>query len=99
VSPALLFLAIVVLLQSGDVATTAYGLRHGLAEANPLASRLFGALGPLPAAIALKLVLTAPLAAFSFAYPDWWPVPAIYAASLVWVVRHNLKTIRSSETG
>ena len=37
-----------------DIATTTYGLQRGLAEANPLARRLFAQFGPLVAMLTLK---------------------------------------------
>jgi hypothetical protein len=86
-------IAAIVLLQAADVVTTAKALHAGAVELNPLARRLFGALGVLPAAIALKLLGTAPIVALALLYPRLWPVPLAYAATLVWVVRHNLREL------
>lgn len=89
----------IVLLQAFDVATTVKALNAGAEEINPFARRIFGWLGPLAASIILKLIFTAPMIAFAIFYPRWWPVPAIYAASLVWVVWHNLRELRLQREG
>lgn len=99
-------LALIALLQALDIATTAKALKMGFDEANPLARLLFGWLPMLPAAIAAKLLFTAPIALVCWAMPDVlvrqigpvdiriWHVGALYAASLVWIVRHNASIIR-----
>jgi hypothetical protein len=97
---ALWILAAIVLLHTADIVTTTIGLRRGdIEEANPFARKLFGALGVLPAAIALKLVLTVPMAALCIFYPNWWPLPALYAASLVVLFIHNLRELRRKPDG
>jgi hypothetical protein len=96
---ALLLLAAIALLQAADVVTTAKALKRGASEVNPVARALFWRLGVVPAAIAAKLLFTAPMAAMCLLYPTWWPVPALYAASLVWVVHHNLKVLKSQRSG
>lgn len=90
---------IIVLLQAADVVTTVKALKAGADELNPFAQRLFKKLGALPASILLKLILTAPMIALAVLYPNWWPVPALYAASLVWVVWHNLRELRLQRSG
>jgi hypothetical protein len=97
---ALWILAAIALLHTADVVTTAIGLRRGdIEEANPFARKLFGALGVLPAAIALKLVLSVPMVALALLYPSWWPLLAIYAASLVVLFIHNLRELRRKPDG
>lgn len=90
-----LLIALIAILQTVDVVTTVRGLRLGMEEANPLGRFLFEKFGTVPAAIIGKLLLTIPIVVFAIFYPDWWPIPALYAASLVWVVWHNLRSIRA----
>jgi hypothetical protein len=96
---ALALLAAIALLQAADVVTTVRALAAGADEVNPVGRWLFGRFGTLPASIALKLLLTAPMAALCLLYPSWWPIPALYAASLVWVVQHNWKVLKSQRSG
>lgn len=91
---ALALLGLIALLHAADVATTIEGLGRGLSEANPLARALFGIFGPVAAAVTLKVVLTAPMALLCLLYPSWWPVPAVYSASLAFVVWRNLRLLR-----
>lgn len=94
-------LALLALLQAADIATTAYALEHGLEEANPVVRKLFGRLsagGMVAAAFVIKLLGSAPMVALLLEYPRWWPVPAIYAATLVFVVFHNLREILRSRS-
>jgi hypothetical protein len=91
---ALALLALIVLLHAADVATTLKGLGQGLSEANPLARALFGRFGAGPSAIILKIALTAPMALLCIRYPNWWPVPALYAASLAFIVWRNFRLLR-----
>lgn len=88
-------LYLLIALQLADIITTAIGLSKGATEANPVARWLFKIVPAIPAMVATKLLFSAPMAALAWFYPSWWPVPAIYCASLVYVVVHNLKVIRS----
>jgi hypothetical protein len=97
---ALWILAAIALLHTADVVTTTIGLRRGdIEEANPFARKLFGALGVLPAAIALKLVLSVPMARCASSIRAGGRLPAIYAASLVVLFIHNLRELRRKPDG
>ena len=88
-------LYLLILLQLGDIITTAIALRNGATEANPFAKALFDRLPPIPTMVGLKLLFSVPMVALCVRYPNWWPVPALYCVSLVYVLWNNASVIRA----
>ena len=90
----LIIIAIIALLQIADIITTVIGLKRGGEELNPLARKLFGMLGVIPAAILMKLLGTAPIVATIMLYPKYWWAGAVFAFFTLGVVINNLFSIR-----
>jgi hypothetical protein len=82
--------ALIIILQAADIATTVRALKNGGTEINPIARKLFGFMGVIPAAVGLKLVGSIPMIALAALYPQFWFVPAAYAFALAGLVASNV---------
>jgi uncharacterized membrane protein len=89
-------LALLFILSAADIATTVIGLNRGLTELNPIARKLFGVFGTLPAAIGLKLIGLALFAYLLHRHPALWPVAGIYCLLLAGVVLNNVLELRDA---
>ena len=87
-------LALSILLQAGDVATTYKVLSQRGYEKAPVAKWFIQTLGILPGLIVLKLIVTIPIVTVTFmGLMPWWVLLA-YCLIYVWVVWHNAGQIK-----
>lgn len=79
-------------LQALDAVTTIVALKKGGAEANPLAAKIFGAVGVIPGAIAVKLFVVGVVWHFRSDMQTWAMAAAVVA--YVAIIVNNIKVIR-----
>ena len=79
-------------LQALDALTTIIALKKGGAEANPLMAKIFGAVGVIPGAIAVKLFVAGVVWYYRADMPVWAMAVAVvwYAATIA----NNINVIR-----
>lgn len=86
------------LLQAGDMATTTYGIKNGLKEANPVMRFLIGKLGLYVGQAVIRLPIIAMVSYFALTggLEDWAmialvvPFAALLANNLYWLRRENI---------
>jgi hypothetical protein len=85
----LIFLALFILLQIGDVWTTLTALKMGAREINPFLAKLFQYFDPLGV-----MVVTKVFAVWALWYADMWAITMTLCAFYLWVVLNNWKVIQ-----
>jgi len=86
------------LLQAGDTATTTYGIKNGLKEANPIMHFLIGKLGLYIGQLAIRLPIIAMVSYFALTggLEEWAmialviPFAALLVNNLYWLRRENI---------
>lgn len=76
--------------QVGDAATTIYGARNGAAEGNPIARKLFEAVGVVPAVLGVKLVIAVLLVKVNDPHINW-AFAAVFGAITAWNITQIIK--------
>ena len=88
-----MLIALVCLLQLGDLATTYIGLSRGKREKNPLGRWPYNRFG-FAGMVGLKLAVTGLIIWLSTLHPLGWTVLILVCAMMAYVVWHNVNILR-----